>query len=112
MAGIVLGLVEAGSDGLGEPRDPRRARWRASPCWPLFVHIETRAEEPILPLRLLANATRTTANVSRGLVYAGMYGMFFFLGQFLQDVAGVLAAAGRRQLPARSRPRCSCPRSW
>ena len=53
-----------------------------------FVHIESRAEEPILPLRLFANATRTTANVSRGLMYAGMYGMFFFLGQFLQDVEG------------------------
>ena len=29
-----------------------------------------------------------TANVSRGLMYAGMYGMFFFVGQFLQDVEG------------------------
>ncbi len=54
----------------------------------VFVHIETRAEEPILPLRLFADRTRTTANVARGLVYAGMYGMFFFLGQFLQDVQG------------------------
>src|SRR6202021_4083204 len=54
----------------------------------VFVHNESRVEEPILPLRLLASSTRTTANVSRGLVYAGMYGMFFFLGQFLQDVQG------------------------
>jgi predicted MFS family arabinose efflux permease len=53
-----------------------------------FVHIETRAEEPVLPLRLFASGTRTTANVSRGLMYAGMYGMFFFIGQFLQDVDG------------------------
>jgi predicted MFS family arabinose efflux permease len=54
----------------------------------VFVHIETRAEEPVLPLRLFASGTRTTANVSRGLMYAGMYGMFFFIGQFLQDVDG------------------------
>ena len=41
-----------------------------------------------MPLRLFASGTRTTANVSRGLMYAGMYGMFFFVGQFLQDVQG------------------------
>jgi MFS family permease len=85
MAGIVLGLVEAGSDG-----------WTSSVTigalalgvvlLGVFVRIETRAQEPILPLRLFVNSTRTAANVSRGLVYAGMYGMFFFLGQFLQDV--------------------------
>jgi predicted MFS family arabinose efflux permease len=52
------------------------------------VRIETRATEPIVPLRLFTSGTRTAANVSRGLMYAGMYGMFFFVGQFLQDVAG------------------------
>ena len=41
-----------------------------------------------MPLRLFASGTRTTANVARGLMYAGMYGMFFFVGQFLQDVQG------------------------
>ena len=53
-----------------------------------FVGAERRAEEPVLPLRLLAHRTRSTANAARGLVYAGMYGMFFFVGQFLQDVQG------------------------
>ena len=53
-----------------------------------FVTTERRAEEPVLPLRLLAHRTRSTANAARGLVYAGMYGMFFFVGQFLQDVQG------------------------
>ena len=85
MGAIVLGLVEAGTDG-----------WTGGltlgsfavglVLLGLFVRTERRAEEPILPLRLLANATRTTANVARGLLYAGMYGMFFFLGLFLQDV--------------------------
>src|SRR3984957_14884636 len=87
MVGIVFGLVEAGTH-----------RWsRLLPIGSLpvgafllavFVRIETRAEEPIVPLRLFASGTRTTANVSRGLMYAGMYGMFFFVGQFLQDVQG------------------------
>ncbi len=53
-----------------------------------FVQNERRAAEPILPLGLLAHSGRSTANLARGLVYAGMYGMFFFLSQFLQDVQG------------------------
>jgi EmrB/QacA subfamily drug resistance transporter len=87
MTGLVLGLVDAGSDG-----------WTATATLaPLavglallgvFVHSESRAEEPVLPLRLLRHSTRVAANTARGLLYAGMYGMFFFLGQFLQDVQG------------------------
>jgi MFS family permease len=53
-----------------------------------FVAVELRAEEPITPLRLLANASRSGANLARGLLFAGMFGMFFFLTQFLQDVLG------------------------
>jgi predicted MFS family arabinose efflux permease len=87
MASVVLGLVEAGADGWTSPVT-LGALGAGLVLLALFVQIETRAEEPILPLRLFANATRTTANVSRGLMYAGMYGMFFFLGQFLQDVEG------------------------
>jgi EmrB/QacA subfamily drug resistance transporter len=87
MVGIVLGLVEAGSDGWGSPVTLGAFAVGVT-LLAAFVSIETRAEEPILPLRLLANRTRMTANVARGLVYAGMYGTFFFLGLFLQDVQG------------------------
>lgn len=87
MTSVVYGLVEAGTDG-----------WTSGITLAafsvgvillgLFVHTEMRAEEPILPLRLLMHPTRTTANLARGLVYAGMYGMFFFMSQFFQDVQG------------------------
>ncbi len=87
MASVVLGLVEAGAKGWTSPLT-LGALGAGLALLAAFVRIETRAEEPILPLRLFANATRTTANVSRGLMYAGMYGMFFFLGQYLQDVEG------------------------
>jgi EmrB/QacA subfamily drug resistance transporter len=87
MGGIVLGLVEAGSNGWGRITTVAPLLVGAV-LLGLFVHIEQRAEEPILPLRLFASATRTTANAARGLVYAGMFGMFFFAGQFLQDVQG------------------------
>jgi EmrB/QacA subfamily drug resistance transporter len=87
MVGVVLGLVEAGSKGWASPVT-LGALLVGTLLLGLFVHIEQRAEEPILPLRLLVGRTRTTANVARGLVYAGMYGAFFFLGQFLQDAGG------------------------
>ena len=32
--------------------------------------------------------TRSSANISRALLYAGFYGLFYFMGQFLQDVEG------------------------
>jgi EmrB/QacA subfamily drug resistance transporter len=85
MTGVVLGLVEAGTAG-----------WRAPvtigslvagvALVGAFIRIEATAEEPILPLRVLADPTRAAANAARGLGYAGMYGMVFFLTQFLQDI--------------------------
>ena len=88
VSAIVFGLVQAG--GSGNWTDPVTVAALAAGIGllGLFVHVEGRAAEPILPLRLFSHATRTTANVSRGLVYAGMYGMFFFLSQFFQEVQG------------------------
>src|SRR5277367_1144160 len=87
MVGIVFGLVEAGTRGWSSLLTIGSLTIGAL-LLGVFVRIETWAEEPIVPLRLFASGTRTTANVSRGLMYAGMYGMFFFVGQFLQDVQG------------------------
>jgi EmrB/QacA subfamily drug resistance transporter len=87
MVGIVFGLVEAGSDGWSSPVTVGALAGGVL-LLGAFFRIETRAEEPIVPLRLFASGTRTASNVARGLTYAGMYGMFFFVGQFLQDVQG------------------------
>jgi EmrB/QacA subfamily drug resistance transporter len=84
---LVLGFVQAGSDGWTDPVTVG-AFSVGLVLLGVFVHAEARAEEPILPLRLFAHRTRTTANVARGLLYAGMYGLFFYLGQFFQDVQG------------------------
>lgn len=85
MAGLVLGLVEAGTSGWGSPITVA-ALAAGAVLVAAFVRIEATAEEPILPLRVLANPTRAAANGARALGYAGMYGMVFFLTQFLQDV--------------------------
>jgi len=87
MSAIVFGLVEAGSSGWSSALTVGPLVAGVS-LLAVFVATERRAEEPVLPLRLLAHPTRSTANAARGLVYAGMYGMFFFLGQFLQEVQG------------------------
>jgi MFS family permease len=98
MTAIVLGLVEAGSDGWISPVTIGSLVGGAL-LLALFLRTEARAAEPVLPLRLFSNATRNTANAARALIYAGMYGMFFFLSQFLQDVASRVLV---RRLPQRA----------
>jgi predicted MFS family arabinose efflux permease len=53
-----------------------------------FVLIETRTSEPITPLRLLRDRSRAASYVARLLLVAGMFGSFFFLTQFVQEVLG------------------------
>jgi len=85
MTAIVLGLVEAGSTSWTDPLTIASFLVGAFLLsW--FLHNEAHADEPILPLRLLAHPSRSAANVARALVYAGMYGMFFYLSQFFQDI--------------------------
>jgi EmrB/QacA subfamily drug resistance transporter len=85
VTGIVLGLVEAGAQGWFAPL-PVAALAGGIVLLATFIHVERSAEEPILPLRLLASRTRNSANAARALLYAGFYGLFYFLAQFLQDV--------------------------
>ena len=87
VSGVVLGLVEAGSMGWTSPVS-LAALFGGVAVFAYFLHHESRVSEPILPLRLLAHATRNSANVSRALLYAGFYGLFYFMAQFLQDVQG------------------------
>jgi predicted MFS family arabinose efflux permease len=87
VTGVVLGLVEAGSDGWTSPVT-LVALIGGIIVFARFLHHESRAGEPIMPLRLLTHATRNSANASRALLYAGFYGLFYFMAQFLQDVQG------------------------
>jgi EmrB/QacA subfamily drug resistance transporter len=87
VTGIVLGLVQAGSHGWSDPVT-MAALLGGVAVLAAFLRHEGRAAEPILPLSLLAGRTRNAANGARALLYAGFYGLFFFLGQFFQDVQG------------------------
>lgn len=56
-----------------------------------FVAIERRAAQPILPFRLFNDRLRTVAFVNQLLVPATLFGVFFFLTQYLQIVLGMSA---------------------
>ncbi len=61
---------------------------------------ERRAGQPITPLRLFASRQRSGAYVARVLLVGGMFGMFFFVTQYLQGVLGFSALqAGMAFLP-------------
>ncbi|MFI5732470.1 MFS transporter [Kribbella sp. NPDC051587] len=65
-----------------------------------FVLIERRVSHPIVPLRLFRSASRSAAYVTMLLVVGTMFGMFFFLTQFLQGVLQLSPlAAGLAFLP-------------
>ncbi|MEV5961741.1 MFS transporter [Kribbella sp. NPDC051952] len=65
-----------------------------------FVLIERRVSHPIVPLRLFRSAHRSTSYLTMLLVVGTMFGMFFFLTQYLQGVLELSPlAAGLAFLP-------------
>jgi EmrB/QacA subfamily drug resistance transporter len=87
MGSLVYGFVRAASNGWSDAVTIG-AFIAGAALLVLFARTELRAEEPITPLRLLADRSRTGANIGRGLLFAGMFGLFFFLTQLLQGPLG------------------------
>ncbi|HEY2165524.1 MAG TPA: MFS transporter, partial [Jatrophihabitantaceae bacterium] len=85
MSSIVYGLVRAASDGWSDPVTVAAFAAGVS-LLVLFVRTELRAEQPITPLRLFASRSRSASYLAGLLLVGGMFGMFFFLTQFLQGV--------------------------
>jgi predicted MFS family arabinose efflux permease len=70
-----------------------------------FLIWETRAPEPMLPLRLFRSRGFTVTNVASLLMFFGMFGSIFLLAQFLQVVQGYSPLeAGIRTLPWTAMP--------
>jgi EmrB/QacA subfamily drug resistance transporter len=84
---LVYGFIRAASAGWDDP-GTLGAVVVAVVFLALFLVVETRAAQPIVPLRLFANRNRASAYVDMMLVPATLFGMFFFLTQFLQQVMG------------------------
>ena len=87
VAALVYGFIRAASDGWGN-HVALAAFAAAAVLLAVFLRTETRAPQPITPLRLFADASRSGSFAARLLLVGGMFGMFFFLTQFLQDVLG------------------------
>src|SRR6188508_1406509 len=65
-----------------------------------FVVIERRRREPMLPLELFRNGTYTGANLVVLLVALAMFGVFFFVSLYMQNILGYSAVqAGAAFLP-------------
>ncbi len=66
----------------------------------LFIWVELRSSSPMLQLSFFKNHTFAAAATVAGLVSFGMFGVFFFLTLFLQNVQGYSAfQMGLRALP-------------
>jgi MFS family permease len=99
MSALVYGFIRAASDGWSDSLTVI-AFAAAVVLLAGFLAIETRSSQPITPLRLFADRDRSASYVVRLLVVAGMFGMFYFLTLFVQDVLGLSPlAAGVSFLP-------------
>jgi EmrB/QacA subfamily drug resistance transporter len=88
MGALVYAFIRAGSNGWNDAGTV----WSivlAAAILATFVLIETRHEQPVMPLHLLASRSRVSAFCSVLFTVAAMYGGFFFLTQFLQRVMGL-----------------------
>jgi EmrB/QacA subfamily drug resistance transporter len=105
IAVLVYGLAQAAPGGLGGASHCGDAKVIASlaggaALLAAFAVIEYRSRSPLLPLRLLADRSRTGANLAMACTGAALFAMFFFLTLFLQVVWGYPAlTAGLAYLP-------------
>jgi len=99
MTALVYAFIRAASSGWAD-RLTLAAFAVAAVMLAAFLLTESRARQPITPLRLFASPARAGSYLARLLLVAGMFGMFFFLTQFVQDILGFSPlAAGFAFLP-------------
>jgi EmrB/QacA subfamily drug resistance transporter len=87
LGGPVFALIEQPSRGWGDP-----LVWIplvvGIACFALFLVREARARHPMMDLALFRIRNFAIANLTTLTAYAGLIGGLFFLGLFLQEVAG------------------------
>jgi EmrB/QacA subfamily drug resistance transporter len=89
MAALVYGFIHAANPAAGWT-DPRTLASLAIAVVLLttFVVMQSRSEQPLMPLRLFRNPTRVGAYTVMLIVGAAVFAMFFFLTQYVQKVMG------------------------
>jgi EmrB/QacA subfamily drug resistance transporter len=82
---LIDGFLAASRHGWGSP----------AVVWPLvigvaalitLVVVESLTRDPLIPITFFANRTRVSANVATAVMASGMFGMFFLLTLYLQQV--------------------------
>jgi EmrB/QacA subfamily drug resistance transporter len=87
MAALVYAFIRAATAGWSD-RTTLAALALAVTGLAAFVLTETRAAQPVTPLRLFADGQRSASYAARLLLVGGMFGMFFFATQYLQLILG------------------------
>ncbi len=97
---LTYALIEANNHGWGSTRI-LGAFALAAVSLVAFVALELRQRRPMLDLTLFRNSTFTGANVSMLLVALAMFGVFFYVSLYVQQILGYSPVeAGASFLPA------------
>src|SRR5215213_1360680 len=117
MAALVYGFISAAHDGWSNLATVGSFT-AAAVLLATFFSIETRTSQPITPLHMFADRNRAGSYAVMLSLAAALFGMFFFLTLFVQDVLGysplqagfaflpvTAAIIGSSQFAARSLPR-------
>ncbi|MFG1807509.1 MFS transporter [Streptomyces sp. NPDC049040] len=87
---LVYAFIRAASDGWSDPL--ALAVFAAAAVLLVgFTVVEARTKAPLVPLRLLTDRTRGGSYLALLLVAASMFGMFYFITQYLQITLGYTA---------------------
>jgi EmrB/QacA subfamily drug resistance transporter len=85
VASLVYGFIHAASAGWGNPIT-LMAFAAAVVFIALFIVIESRSKQPLMPLRLFSDQNRTGSYIVMLAIAAALFSMFFFLTQFVQEI--------------------------
>lgn len=84
---LVFGIVQSADSGWSAPQT-LASIGSGIILLAIFVAIESRAGQPIMPLHLFVSRQRSGAYLARMLFLGGMVSFFYFTTQFLQNVLG------------------------
>jgi len=99
LTALTWGLIEAPSRGWTDAAI-LAAFAAAAVALAVFVALELRTGEPMLDVRLFRNPRFSASSAAISLAFFALFGMIFFLTQYLQDVLGYSALeAGVRTMP-------------
>ncbi|GAA2979478.1 EmrB/QacA subfamily drug resistance transporter [Microbacterium terrae] len=84
---LVFAILNAAENGWADPATVI-GFVSAAVILTVFIVAESRAAQPIMPLRLFASRFRTGAYLTRLLYLGAMIGFFFFTSQYLQEALG------------------------